>query len=222
MLDLACPLCLQTRSQNFLSTEQKISGKIYQQEYFSCQECSLVYLSAKNFLSLEAEKTRYLSHNNDLRQNAYRQHLNLLWQPLKERLKNKSQGLDYGSGPEPALSQLMAEEGFVVKIWDPFFCKDLSVFEHSYDFITCLEVIEHCHKPNEEIDCMYSLLKKGGYMAMGTSLLMDGIDFLKWYYRMDPTHVIFFREKTLAWLAQHWSMEIVYQTPKVFIFRKEI
>lgn len=222
MLDLTCPLCLQPRSKKYISLEQKISGEVFKLDYFSCQNCHLVYLSEKNYISLEDEKNRYLTHNNDLRQKAYRAHLNQLWQPLKEKLSSDMQGLDYGSGPVPALAQLMAEEGFKVKTWDPFFCNDVEVFAHKYDFITCMEVIEHCHKPFNEIDKMCTMLNKGGYLAMGTSLLMEGMDFVKWNYRMDPTHVIFFREKTIAWVAQEWKLRIVYQTPKVFIFHKEI
>ena len=31
--------------------------------------------------------------------------------------------------------------------------------------------------------------------------------FATWHYRRDPTHVVFYREETFAWLAAHFGWE---------------
>ncbi|MCB0357910.1 MAG: class I SAM-dependent methyltransferase, partial [Bdellovibrionales bacterium] len=220
MSEIKCPLCCKTSVELFLSTSQKISGKVHQRQYWSCPVCFLVFLSPNQRLSQYEEKLRYELHNNDLQQNAYRAHLNKLWQPLKKKLQTGAVGLDYGSGPQPALAMLVAEAGWEMATWDPFFSTDTKVFAKNYDFICCMEVIEHCFFPGRELTKMISVLKDEAYLAIGTSQLIDDNAFLTWRYRMDPTHVCFWRPQTVTWVAQHWQFEIVYQTDKVVIFHK--
>ena len=43
-----------------------------------------------------------------------------------------------------------------------------------------------------------------------TNFYNDSIDFEDWYYRKDPTHVVFYTEQTLEAIAvmMTWSIEI--------------
>ncbi|MCB0391419.1 MAG: class I SAM-dependent methyltransferase [Bdellovibrionales bacterium] len=182
----------------------------------------MVFLSPENYLSFAEEKQRYELHNNDLQQKGYLYHINNLWLPLKEKLKPRSVGLDFGSGPQPAFSEYMKQQGFQVNTWDPFFANDKSVLDVKYDFITCLEVIEHCHSPRKELEKMMDMLKPNAFLAIGTSVLTRDLDFSTWGYRSDPTHVVFFQPQSIEWIARHWQLDIVYQTHKVTIFRKNM
>ena len=147
-------------------------------------------------------------------------------QELNLRLLNASskekilRGLDFGSGPEPALAQMISSEGFAIAKWDPFFCADEKVFASTYDFITCMEVIEHCHHPHRELGRMYKLMKPKGLLAIGTWLWKEDCDFIHWGYRQDPTHVIFLRPQTVDWICKEWEMKKVYNSQRVFILEK--
>jgi hypothetical protein len=54
------------------------------------------------------------------------------------------------------------------------------------------------------------LLRPGGWLALTTCFQTDDSRFAQWHYRRDPTHVVFYREATLAHLARHhgWRMEV--------------
>ncbi len=220
MSEKNCPMCSLVKTSKFESVLQKIDGAECCQNYFSCPNCGVVYLSPNNYLPVDAEKARYAQHNNDLQQEGYRRHLNRLWHPLRAHLSPKLSGLDFGSGPSPALATVMQDDGYQVQTWDPYFSPNSEVLSRQYNFITCLEVIEHCSQPLKELKKMASILKPNGLLAIGTLQLDDDAKFLKWGYRMDPTHIIFFRPQTLSWCAKELGMELIYRTGHVFILRK--
>jgi 2-polyprenyl-3-methyl-5-hydroxy-6-metoxy-1,4-benzoquinol methylase len=127
--------------------------------------------------------------------------------PVAEILNPGASGLDYGSGPGPALSVMLAERGFSVALYDPFFAPDAEVLERTYDFVTCTETAEHFFHPAEEFSRLRRLLRPGGLLAVMTEVLRDEASFADWWYLRDPTHVSFYRPETFEWLARHhgWS-----------------
>lgn len=216
-----CGLCLTENLIEFKSIQQKIDRKISLQVYYQCSLCDLVSKSSLNYLTRDEELKRYQTHNNDLQQPGYRDHLNRLWSPLKTYIPLASKGLDYGSGPTPAFAELMRSEGYEVSIWDPFFSPDKSVFKTYYDFVTCVEVIEHCVSPHVEITNMLSLLSPQGVLAIGTWQFTKDKDFLSWGYRLDPTHISLFTPKSFDWCRTNWNLELLYSTDKVVIFKRK-
>ncbi len=141
--------------------------------------------------------------------------------------KNPDRILDYGSGPEPCLVQLMKAKGFESYGWDPFFNQQgISDLEHEtvFDMITCLEVAEHFECPADSFEHLSSLLKKGGIAVIGTNLIpdTDKQPFETWWYRFDPTHVTFYSLKGLQIIAQNHGLRYVESmSPKVFVFQKQ-
>jgi 2-polyprenyl-3-methyl-5-hydroxy-6-metoxy-1,4-benzoquinol methylase len=103
---------------------------------------------------------------------------------------------------------MMEERGHHMTVYDPLFAPDISALERQYDFVTCTEVVEHFHQPAREFELLASLVRPGGVLAIMTSLLHDGIDFQKWHYRRDPTHVSFYRRHTFIWLARHLGLPV--------------
>ena len=79
------------------------------------------------------------------------------------RLLPKSQGLDYGCGPGPALAHMLREAGHDVALFDPFFAPDPAPFNRTYDFVTCTEVAEHFHIQQRSLTaCVNWFVPAGG------------------------------------------------------------
>ena len=83
-------------------------------------------------------------------------------------------------------------------------------------------MVEHFHHPADEFRRLQGLLKPGGWLGVMTRFQTDDARFAQWHYRRDPTHVVFYRETTLRWLAQHhgWLCEI--PGPNVALLHKPV
>jgi 2-polyprenyl-3-methyl-5-hydroxy-6-metoxy-1,4-benzoquinol methylase len=199
-----CPLC---KGGNLEAVD--VRGK----RYLDCGLCRLVHLAPVHRLDANAERAHYATHRNDPADAGYRTFLSRVATPVAELLRPGANGLDYGSGPGPALSVLLAERGFSVALYDPFFAPDAEVLERTYDFITCTETAEHFFRPADEFSRLGRLLRAGGCLAVMTEVLRDDTPFADWWYLRDPTHVSFYRPETFEWLARHhgWSHRFVHR-----------
>lgn len=178
--------------------------------YLRCGKCGARFLDPGSFPSAEAEQAQYDLHENDIADAGYRRFLSRLAEPLLDRLEPGCEGLDYGCGPGPALAAMLEEAGHSVALYDPFYAAETAVLDRIYDFVTCTEVAEHFHDPAKEFVRLDGLLKPGGWLAIMTCFQTDDARFASWHYRMDPTHVVFYREETMHWLARHhgWTCTI--------------
>jgi 2-polyprenyl-3-methyl-5-hydroxy-6-metoxy-1,4-benzoquinol methylase len=170
-----------------------------------------VFVPPQWHLTRDAEKAEYDLHQNDVGDPGYRAFLSRLMQPLVERLSPGARGLDFGCGPGPALAELLREAGHEVALYDSFFAADEAVLDVRYDFICATEVVEHLHRPGQQMERLWSLLRPGGWMGIMTKLVRDRAAFDRWHYKNDPTHVCFFSEDTWCWWArQHGArLEII-------------
>lgn len=198
----ACPLCGCGPAETFIS----IAGA----EYDRCPTCGLRFLDPAHHPDRETERAHYALHENDPDDPRYRAFLARLADPLLAELPPGASGLDYGSGPGPALAAMLREAGHEVALFDPVFRPERSVLERCYDFVTCTETAEHFHRPADEFDRLMALVRPGGWLAVMTCFQTDDARFAGWHYRKDPTHVVFYREATLRLLAARrgWSCEI--------------
>ena len=131
-------------------------------EFYRCGRCALIYVPLVYHLSREDEKVEYDKHQNSPEDAGYRKFLSRIYNPVHERVKIGSKGLDFGSGPGPTLSRMFEEAGYIVNIYDPFYAPDRTSLTQRYDFITASEVLEHCHNPSDDLDLLWGLLKPGG------------------------------------------------------------
>ena len=196
----ACPVCDGVAVRPLLTDRQ---GRAY----LRCDTCLASFLDPSHFLTAEAEHAHYLTHENDENDPRYRSFLSRLADPLLQRLAPGSTGLDYGCGPGPALAAMLRDAGHEVAVYDPYFAPDDGVLDARYDFITCTETAEHFHRPGEEFARLASLLKPGGVLAVMTMFQTDDARFEAWHYRLDPTHVVFYRPETFAVLADRLGLE---------------
>jgi SAM-dependent methyltransferase len=196
-----CPLCR--------AADVHPHAELRGARYFACGVCRLVFLDPSRRPTAEAERAHYGTHRNDPDDPGYRAFLSRLADPLAERLAPGAEGLDYGSGPGPALPRMMRERGFRVRAYDPFFAPDEDALRRSYDFVACSETAEHFHHPAREFARLHGLLRPGGWLGVMTEMLDDARDFAGWRYARDPTHVCFYHADTMRWIAgaHGWRME---------------
>ena len=209
----ACPLCKSNKEESFYSDSFR--------EYLKCSNCDFVFVPKIYHLSEKDERARYDTHNNDPTDDKYRNFLYQLVSPLQERISMNSSGLDFGSGPGPTLSLMLKDFGYTVDLYDKFYAKNDFVFHKKYDFITASEVVEHLRQPMEELNRLVGLIKSNGVLAIMTQILTSQIDFDQWYYKNDPSHIGFFSEKALNYLAEKWQAEICVISDRVVIFKKK-
>jgi hypothetical protein len=189
-------------------------------DYYRCRRCGLVFVPPRQYLSPADELSEYELHRNDPGDCAYRRFLNRLYEPLQARLLPHSHGLDFGCGPGPTLSVMFAETGHRMALYDCFYAPDRSVLQCCYDFITATEVVEHLHRPGEELLRLWALLRPAGYFGVMTKLVLGREAFSRWHYKNDPTHVTFFSRRTFEWLAGEWKAGIDFIGQDVIILTK--
>ena len=193
---MKCPLCDSNASPLFI-------GPLG--EYHRCEGCFGVFLLPQYHLTDEDEKRRYETHNNDVLDPGYQGFVQPLVDAVMDSFSREHKGLDFGCGEGPVISYLLKKEGYHVDLYDPYFHADGSIFEKRYDFIILSEVMEHFKQPAKEFKTLFSLLKPGGKIFCLTELLKDDIDFARWHYKNDETHVFFYHEMSIQYIARRFG-----------------
>ena len=188
--------------------------------YFQCAQCALVYLHPEHRLSRADERARYELHENDPADRDYVGFLRRLADPLMDRLQPGACGLDFGCGPAPVLSALLTSAGFPCAHYDPFFAPNEALLGARYDYVTCSEVVEHAHDPAEMFATLHRLLRPGGVLGVMTRFYPAGTAFADWWYRRDPTHVCFYDEATMRWIAERHGWRVDFPRADVALFTK--
>ncbi|WP_201342423.1 methyltransferase domain-containing protein [Abyssogena phaseoliformis symbiont] len=129
-------------------------------------------------------------------------------------------GLDFGSGSSPTLCVMFLERGYHIDLFDKFYANDTSIFNNYYNFITLTEVAEHFDKPGFELDRLFAMLDGGGVLSIMTNMLNSDTNFEYWHYKDDPTHICFFSQMTMNYLANKWDARIKFYGDDVVLFFK--
>lgn len=182
----------------------------------------MVHVPAEFQLTESAEAAFYQTHENNPDDPGYRGFLSRALAPLLARLPAASHGLDFGCGPAPTLSKMVAEHGHRCADYDYYFAYQPDLLTQQYDFITCTEVIEHVSQPAQLLDTWQRCLKPGGLLVVMTQLWISQQRFSHWNYRNDPTHICFYHANSWAWIAAHKGFDICYQQRDVVIFQRKI
>lgn len=206
-----CPLCSSRAITPFY--QDKI------REYLSCQLCKLVFVPSHLHLDETAEKALYDLHENHIDDPGYLKFLSRLATPLLARLPAHAYGLDFGCGPGPLLAKMLQEQGHQVSLYDPFFADHPDLLQQRYDFVTCTEVVEHFRQPQQAFKCLFALLNPHGLLGIMTKLVIDVNAFSRWHYKNDPTHICFFSEETMHWLAINYQCHVELIGKDVCIFQ---
>jgi len=199
---MPCPLCESKEIVDYYSNKRR--------DFLKCGLCNLVFVPNKFHLTPDEELKRYELHQNSPEDEGYKEFLSRLAIPLQKRLKAKSNGLDFGSGPGPTLSKMLEDKGHTVEIYDYFYANDKEVLRKKFDFITATEVFEHLRNPGQEIKMLWELLNPEGILGIMTKLAIDQQAFPKWHYITDRTHICFFSEKTFMWLSNKLKAQLEF------------
>ena len=193
-MKMPCSLC-KCRTRQF--------DNVNEREYLQCVGCKAILLSPEYYLSPQAEKFRYMLHDNDVNNAGYITFVRPVIEKVQSEQKRDAVGLDFGCGPGPVITSELKKVGYQINLYDPYFKPDKNVLTTKYDFIICCEVMEHFQQPLKEFTLLRSLLKEEGKLYCKTEIWDPGINFDKWHYKNDQTHVIFYNRKTLEWIQKN-------------------
>lgn len=207
---IRCMLCASDDNEFFFKDKFRA--------YRRCNVCSIIFVPISFHVSIKEEKVRYEKHNNNPHNIGYRQFLERITVSIKSRFAEGADGLDFGCGPTPLLADLLADDGFEMEVYDPFYAADKSVLENKYDFIVSTEVFEHLNNPLQEFRKLFSILKDNGILAVMTRLYNDSMDFKTWHYKNDRTHICFYTVETFDWLAKNLGVKYTQIESDIFVF----
>lgn len=159
-------------------------------------------MGTEHILCPEKEKARYETHNNDVNNAGYQNFVSPVVERVRQLFSAEQPGLDFGCGPGPVISKMLHDCSYNIVTYDPYFENRPERLNASYDYIVCCEVIEHFCHPAEEFPRLASMLNPGGRLICKTHLYEPGIDFSRWYYKNDETHVFIYQSKTIEYIAQ--------------------
>ncbi len=195
------------------------------QLFYRCPSCGLILRDPASRLDEGKERERYLLHDNTPSNTGYLAYLNrFIEEQIIENISiDDPLILDFGSGPEPVLSDLLKERGYRVSSYDTYFSPDRGYAKNSYDLIVLLEVIEHIADPLAVCEGLSGLLNPGGRMILQTMLVDEKIrdTFGSWWYKEDMTHISFYTKESFEILAQQLGLTVVSSGKNVTIFLKE-
>ena len=207
-----CPLCLSSGVEHLCEDGALV--------YHRCTCCDLRFLDPAHRLPGAEEKARYLLHQNDITDPRYRAFVTPLHDHVTARVPKGAVGLDFGSGTGPVLADMLQKSGYEVKLFDPIFHPDTKNLEQKYDFIVASEVVEHLFDPHAEFGRLKVLISDGGLLALMTSLYKPNIDFARWHYRRDPTHVAFYSRQALLWVRNNFKFkDIHFAEPNIVLLQ---
>ena len=208
-----CKVCRNSNPDLFLKLEELV--------YWRCNTCEAKFLDPKNYVSRNYEKKHYLKHNNSTSDINYKNFLLRLIEPMKDKILTNQVGLDYGCGFAPVLANILKSRGFKIELYDPFFFPNKDVLLKKYKFITCSEVVEHFFNPYEEFDKINDLLDNNSWFGVMTAFLPKDELFENWYYRRDPTHVVFYQEQTFKHIGFQRNWKVVFPSENIVLFHKK-
>lgn len=216
---MECLLCRSPHSAAF-KVEKKPSHS-----YFHCAACDLIFMNPAERLGPAEEKTRY-----DLHDNQSSAGYNAFLEPLVKDLDDQFHAaklnprqltmLDFGCGPTLTLSEMFAAKGYQTAQYDIYYRPDQEQLRKTYHFVTSTEVWEHFYHPREEIERLVRLVKGGGLLGVMTSGHKGEAVFHDWHYRRDDTHVCFYSERTMNWIAEKFRLRLMKAQSPYWIFQK--
>ncbi len=206
-----CPLC-------------NSNGRAYYQDernqFYLCENCDGIFRDSGQFLNFSDEKKRYLTHISNINDSGYYKFVSPIIKEVKNHFSKGNVGLDYGCGHTPVLSEHLKREHYKMAVYDAVFFNEASVLKTKYDFIVCCEVMEHFYDPSFEFKQLYELLRPNGKLICKTHLYEHKIEFDKWYYKNDPSHVFIYQLETLIWIKDHFQFNDVKIDGRLITFSK--
>ena len=201
-----------------------VKNKKGTKHFFRCTKCDFCFLDRTQLLDFHGEKERYLFHRNSEDNLGYMNWLGAIVDEAMTVIELKGKTiLDYGCGHTPILPKILRNKEYqinTIDYYDLFFYPKLDVTK-KYSCIFSIEVFEHFRDVYKEIEQVFSYLEHGGYFVLSTGFLPTEDKFASWWYIQDATHISFYSEQTFEWLADKFSLKLIFSNKKnLIIFQK--
>ena len=200
-MTVPCPLC-QHQARVFYQFKHRL--------YHQCDFCYGVFMDPALWPDRQAEQSRYLEHLNDVEDKRFQHFVSPITQAVQQFFKSHHQGLDFGAGHAPVITHVLNQSGFSIAAYDPLFFNDDELLKQQYDYICSCEVIEHFHQPANSFALLRDCLKPGGRLFCMTEIYHEAIDFHRWNYKNDPTHVFMYHRNTVSYIADKYHFNKPY------------
>ena len=191
-----CPLCKSTSAVYY---------QFKKRMYHQCDTCFGIFVDKKLLPDRETEISRYNKHNNNIEDEGYQKFVAPITSAIMRDFNKNNKGLDFGAGTGSIISKMLKDNDFNIKLYDPFFHNYPKFLDAQYNYIAACEVIEHFHDPKKEFSLLKKLLLPNGKLYCMTNIFNENIDFQKWDYISDITHVFFYLEKTINWIKEKYG-----------------
>ncbi len=179
-------------------------------ETYLCSHCGVIFKDPKTYEDFETQKRRYGLHENHAEDEGYQRYFQQFLDFVLPQSEKPSVALDFGSGRSTLLADMLAGQGAESRVYDPIYHPDSTYQDQRYDLITSVEVFEHLHDPMAVFAELVSLLSPGGTLAIRTEFSYGKREaYLQWYYRRDPTHIVFFSPKTFQVMCERAGVRYV-------------
>ncbi len=205
---MQCTLCL-------TSIQDKIDD-----EYYDCPVCRALVKDPSLYPDEEKERSRYLTHNNDVNDLRYQKFTSPITNYISDHYSKDHIGLDFGCGTGPVISKVLQDAGYKVLQYDPYFANHPENLKLTYDYIAACEVVEHFYDPDKEFKKLHNLLNTSGSLAIMTHLYEEEFDFRTWYYRNDPTHVFIYRKETFDYILKEFGFSECIIENRLIVLKK--
>ncbi len=205
---------------NLCGSEAHSFARVRDRDFYDCSSCRAIIMDPDFYVDREDEIYRYETHDNDVEDPRYQNFVSPLVEEVMSDYPSGSSGLDYGSGTGPVAAKLLRDNGYEITTYDPYFERNPAAFLPQYDFIISSEVVEHFHNPAKEFRLLKGLLHPGGHLYCMTLRYEDDIDFEKWHYAQDETHVIFYRDDTAEWIRSNFKFAGLQLKDRLIILKK--
>lgn len=176
-----------------------------ERSFHKCNHCGCILLDAKHYLVFNDEKHRYDKHSDNIEDKGYQQFVSPIIDAVTANYIPTNKGLDYGCGKTAIIETLLQRKQYNIVGYDPIYFPDQELLTAHYNYITCCEVVEHFYNPKLEFDKLEKLLQPEGKLYLKTNLYKDTIDFKGWWYKNDPTHVIFYTKKSMEFIKHTYG-----------------
>ena len=173
--------------------------------FYKCTHCDSILLDTNHYLEFNDEKQRYDKHSDDIEDEGYQQFVDPIVKAVKQGFKESDKGLDYGCGKTAIIENLLKRKQYAIVGYDPIYFSNQEILTSKYNYITCCEVVEHFYHPQQEFFKLSQLLLPEGKLFLKTNLFKDTIDFKGWWYKNDPTHVIFYTKISMEFIKKAYN-----------------
>jgi SAM-dependent methyltransferase len=198
------------------------AGRNKHREFVHCQNCGLVLVPRDYWVSESEERARYAHHDNSPANEGYVKFLGQVADVVAELGPVSSRVLDFGSGENAVLADLLRQRGFACAAYDPVYGLGQAALRERYDIVVLCEVIEHLRDLRAEMLTLKACLGPGGRVVVRTQCYPSVAELPTWWYARDATHLNFFAPRTLDLAARLCGLRCLPTgQPDIFVWAAE-